>query len=205
MVNMFPAWRTELLVLGVYFEEGLDSYVLGGCEMNSWRLKMKTQCVFHLQAGIQSSHMLNVLTIQEVILTRKHVLLTHLSPTLPWEEPSTVSHRESVLYCFPTDGSTTSSCLGHSAIIKTSTRSRFSCYCTCESIHWYIHVHAYTHTLTGTHWLEMTRLTILLLIFFWQLVANVTSVGFIFHCWGIFCVTIEPSCQMKRVDSLPIY
>lgn len=32
---MFPAWRTELLVLGVYFEEGLDSYVLGGCEMNS--------------------------------------------------------------------------------------------------------------------------------------------------------------------------
>lgn len=148
MVNMFPAWRTELLVLGVYFEEGLDSYVLGGCEMNSWRLKMKTQCVFHLQAGIQSSHMLNVPTIQEVILTWKHVLLTHLSPTLPWEEPSAVSHRESVLYCFPTDGSTTSSCLGHSAIIKTSTHSHFSCYCTCESIHWYIHVHAHTHTHT---------------------------------------------------------
>ena len=33
--SMFHAWRTKLLVLGVYFEEGLGLYVLGGCEMNS--------------------------------------------------------------------------------------------------------------------------------------------------------------------------
>lgn len=118
----------------------------------------------------------------------------------PWEEPGTISYRESVLYCSITGGSTTSSCSGYSATIRTSTPSHYSCYCTCE--YSFTHTCAYTHThrqsLSWTYWHEMTSLAILLLIFFWQLVARVTFVGFIFHCWGIFCVAIEPSCQMKR-------
>lgn len=132
--------------------------------------------------------------------------VSHSSPSR--EKPCTISHRESVLYCSTTDGSTPSSCLGHSATIRTSTPSHFSCYHTCECLFIYTHMHACVHThtqtqsLSWTHWHEMTGLAVLLLIFFWQLVANVTFVGFIFYCWGIFCVAIEPSCQVKR-ESTP--
>lgn len=62
----------------------------------------------------------------------------------PWEEPGTISYRESVLYCSITGGSTTSSCSGYSATIRTSTPSHYSCYCTCE--YSFTHTCAYTHT-----------------------------------------------------------
>ena len=55
-----------------------------------------------------------------------------------------------MLYCSTTDGSTTASYLGHSAIIKTCTRLHFSCCCTLKSIHLHTHVHTHSHSHTCT-------------------------------------------------------
>ena len=55
-----------------------------------------------------------------------------------------------MLYCSSTDGSTTASCLGHSAIIRTCSRLRFSCFCTLKSIHLHTRVHTHSHSHTCT-------------------------------------------------------
>lgn len=168
----------------------------GDGEVNSWRLKMKTHNAYCLHftsklacralVGVKHTYNTRCRSGKEI-----HYLFG------PWEEPCTISHGEPALpltvplhlhvwaFCHREDL--------HSLTFLMLPNTQASSFThTCAHSHTRIPVHSWALTRKWSKWQSSSWFS------FWQLVANVTFVHFIFHCWGMFCVATEPSRQMKR-------